>query len=990
MASGRHATRQWIGTRTHSTSLGFDARNADNWRPLNPSGCAMFVPGQRWISTAEPELGLGTVLRVEGRGVQVLFAKAGVLRPYAADSAPLVRAEFRAGQRVAGKGIAFLVERVEIKEELLIYRGEGRELHEGQLDDEQSVSQADDRLIGGRTDPVSQFELRLEGLRRRAEARRSPMWGLGAARVGLVPHQLRVAGIAAARRPPRVLLADEVGLGKTIEAGMIVARQLATGRAARVLLLLPDTLVYQWFVELLRRFNLSFAIYDEERCEALDLPLDGATAPANPFEDEQLVIADFAFLEANPKRAQQLLDAPWDLLVVDEAHHLAWTPAAASPRYTLVEQLAAKTPGVILLTATPEQLGRSGHFARLRLLDPQRYHDLDADLAEAEGFQSLSRIADKLLDGEALDAAQLATLRNAFAGDAALEARLADTTRPEHAREILAALIDRHGTGRAMFRNRRAGIGGFPQRLPQWQVLDAAGLDEAMRQALLAEFHADIQQPPPVLELDYANDPRLNALVELLDAHPQDKFLLICRSQAKVLALEEALRTRSGAGIARFHEGLGIVQRDRNAAYFAQPDGARLLLCSEIGSEGRNFQFAHRLVLWDLPLDPDLLEQRIGRLDRIGQAHDISIHILAVADSAQHVLARWYDEGVDAFRQSPADGRELLRRYGDTLAQLADQHARGDDGRDQELDALLVETRAAHEQMAELIHEGRDHLLELAASRDPHAEELAQAFRREDEDPSRDAFVQRLLEAYGIHAEELGGKVLLLDPQYLSTDALPGFAEGPQSATFSRAVALAREELPLLRLDHPMIAGALDLALSGEQGNAAFMVDDALPPRSALLQAVFVLECVADRRLDAERFLPALPITVTVDTRLAERADFEPSEAALRKAADRNIEVPRYRKFLAKLVPPMLEKAELATGARAQAMIAAAMAEAGAALDAELSRLEALRAVNPSISAAEIATLAAERDALLTALPQSRLRLDAVRFVVSADFLALR
>jgi ATP-dependent helicase HepA len=164
----------------------------------------MFVPGQRWISSAEPELGLGTVLRVEGRGVQVLFAKAGVLRPYAIDSAPLLRAEFRAGQRVAGKGIAFLVERVEIKDELLIYRGEGRELHEGQLDDEQSVSQADDRLIGGRTDSVAQFELRLEGLKRRAEARRSPMWGLGAARIGLVPHQLRVAGIASARRPPRV------------------------------------------------------------------------------------------------------------------------------------------------------------------------------------------------------------------------------------------------------------------------------------------------------------------------------------------------------------------------------------------------------------------------------------------------------------------------------------------------------------------------------------------------------------------------------------------------------------------------------------------------------------------------------------------------------------------------------------------------------------------------------------------------------------------
>ena len=946
----------------------------------------MFVPGQRWISTAEPELGLGTVLRVEGRGVQVLFAKAGVLRPYAVDSAPLVRAEFRAGQRVAGKGIAFLVEQVEIRDDLLIYRGEGRELHEGQLDDEQSVSQAEDRLIGGRTDTVAQFELRVEGLRRRAEARRSPVWGLGAARIGLVPHQLRVAGIAAARRPPRVLLADEVGLGKTIEAGMVVARQLATGRAARVLLLLPDTLVYQWFVELLRRFNLSFAIYDEERCEALEQ--DGGAG--NPFEDEQLVIADFAFLEANPKRARQLLDAPWDLLLVDEAHHLAWTPEAASPHYALVEQLAAKTPGVILLTATPEQLGRSGHFARLRLLDPQRYHDLDGYLAEAERFQPLSQVADKLLDGEALDDAELAMLRAAFAGDAALEARLADTTRPEHARELLAALIDRHGTGRAMFRNRRAGIGGFPQRVPQWHVLDAGERDDTARQALLAEFHADIQQPPPAVEHDYANDPRLGALVELLAAHPQDKFLLICRTQAKVLALEEALRTRTGAGIARFHEGLGIVQRDRNAAYFAQPDGARLLLCSEIGSEGRNFQFAHRLVLWDLPLDPDLLEQRIGRLDRIGQNHDISIHVLAVADSAQHVLARWYDEGVDAFRHSPADGRELLRRYGDTLAQLAEQHARGDDGRDQELDALLAETRAAHEQMAELIRAGRDHLLELAASRDPQADQLERAFRREDDDPARDAFVQRLLEGYGIHAEELGGKVLLLDPQYLSTDALPGFAEGPQSATFSRAVALAREDLPLLRLDHPMIAGALDLALSGEQGNAAFMVDDALPPRSALLQAVFVLECVADRTLDAERFLPALPITLAIDTRLAERADFQPSDVALRKAADRNIEVPRYRKFLAKLVPPMLEKAETLARTRAQATIDEAVAEAGATLDAELARLQALRAVNPSISAAEITAVAAEREALLAALPQSRLRLDAVRFVVSADFLALR
>lgn len=943
----------------------------------------MFEPGQRWISTAEPELGLGTILRVEGRGVQVLFAKAGVLRPYAVDSAPLVRAEFRAGQRVSGKGIAFLVERVETREGLLVYRGEGRELEEGQLDDEQAMSQADDRLIGGRTDTNDKFDLRAEGLRRRAEARRAASWGLESARIGLVPHQLRVAGIAAARRPPRVLLADEVGLGKTIEAGMILTRQLAAGRAERVLVLLPETLVYQWFVELLRRFNLSFSIFDEERCEAIEQGNEGR----NPFDDEQLVIADFAFLEGAPKRAAQLAEAGWDLIVVDEAHHLEWTPEGASPRYRLVEELAGTTPGVILLTATPEQLGRAGHFARLRLLDPQRYSDLDAYLAESANLAPLSELANTLATGAPLDAAQKALIGERFKGDREMAALL---DRPNSSAALLAALIDRHGTGRAMFRNRRAGIGGFPHRVPELLEIDPGTLAPGRREALLAEFRSDIQQPPAPLEFDYSDDPRVTELIGLLDAHPDDKFLLLCRSQGKVMAIEDALRTRSGVGVARFHEGLGIVQRDRNAAFFAQPDGARLLICSEIGSEGRNFQFAHRLVMWDLPLDPDLLEQRIGRLDRIGQKHDIVIHVPVVSDSAQHILARWYDEGLDAFRTSPADGRELLRRFGHLLSTLADEHAREDDNRDQELDALIAETRGAHEELSALIHAGRDHLLELAASRDPHADDLASSFARDDHDPSRDAFIQRLFEMYGVHAEELAKDITLLDPQYLSTDGLPGFAEGPLSVTFSRDTALAREDLPLLRLDHPMVLAAVDLLVSGETGNAAFLVDDNLPVRTALLQSVFVLEVVADRQLDAGRFLPTTPLMISVDTKLTERPNFRPSDVALRRAADRNIDVARYRKFLSKLVPPMLEHAKDLAEGRAEVLKIEASEMAKAELDGEFSRLLALRQVNPSITEAEIQAVATERGALLAALPDARLRLDAVRFVVSPDFLALR
>ena len=112
------------------------------------------------------------------------------------------------------------------------------------------------------------------------------------------------------------------------------------------------------------------------------------------------------------------------------------------------------------------------------------------------------------------------------------------------------------------------------------------------------------------------------------------KALLICRSQRKVLALAAALQEVISAKVALFHEGLPLVQRDRNAAWFAEPDGAQLLLSSEIGSEGRNFQFAHHLILLDLPLNPALLEQRIGRLDRIGQGADVHIHVPYLAGGA--------------------------------------------------------------------------------------------------------------------------------------------------------------------------------------------------------------------------------------------------------------------------------------------------------------------------------------------------------------------
>ncbi len=187
-------------------------------------------------------------------------------------------------------------------------------------------SKPQERLFAGQIDKNRAYKLRLDTLRYYREQQQSPVAGLLGARIQLLPHQLYIANEIASRYAPRVLLADEVGLGKTIEAGLIIHQQLITGRAGRVLIAVPDSLVHQWLVEMLRRFNLFFTIMDEERCVALV-----ESGAENPFESAQLVLCSLSFLSGQPGRLEQAADAGWDLLVVDEAHHLEWTRTTGEP-----------------------------------------------------------------------------------------------------------------------------------------------------------------------------------------------------------------------------------------------------------------------------------------------------------------------------------------------------------------------------------------------------------------------------------------------------------------------------------------------------------------------------------------------------------------------------------------------------------------------------------------------------------------------------------
>ncbi len=746
----------------------------------------------------------------------------------------------------------------------------------------------------------------------------------------------------------------------------------------------------QWFVELLRRFNLPFSIYDEERCESLEMDeATGGASGRNPFDDEQLVIASVEWLSSHEKRASQVLAASWDLLLVDEVHHLTWTPDSRSASYSLVESLAAQTPALLLLTATPEQLGLGGHFARLRLLDPARYTDLAAFIAEQRRYVELSSLAERLLASEQLTAGDMETLAPLFPdeGDTLAQRLAAIASGDEEARNLLLAdLIDRHGTGRVMIRNRRVAVGGFPRRIAHVQVLEGSD-DLAYPGRLRAEFEHDLGDLEDEPEHDYKNDPRTDWLLAKLDEVAPAKVLLLCRTRAKVQALEEALRLRSGLPVARFHEDMNLLQRDRNAAYFADPEGARLLIASEIGAEGRNFQFAQHLVFWDLPFHPDMLEQRIGRLDRIGQSGDVHLHVAAVAGSPQEVLMRWMHEGLDAFTHVVADGRELLRRFGEELLQLVGQDM---DARDAALADMIERTRSTHAELAQLIAQGRDRLLELGSRRGASGNTLLAALQEDDSEQTQDDYPLRLLEAFGIHGEPLGAHTWLLDPEYLTIEGFEEFKSGPRSATFDRATALARDDLLYLRADHPLLLSAQEMLASGETGNAAFLIDDSLPPRSAILEAVFVLECIAPLCLNAERFLPPEPITVAIDSKLQLRRDFAPNERASVRAGDRQYDISPMRKVLAALIPPMLESARLEGTALCALRADAAVAAADALLGAEIQRIEALARVNASVREDEIQALRDERSQLLAVLPNARPRLDSLRLVASADFLSLR
>ncbi len=928
---------------------------------------------------SEPELGLGEIRTVGPRTVTIWFPATRESRQYAATAtAPIRRAAFRVGDTIVsrqhGEGA---VRAVRERQGLLHYAVDAGDVCETDLSDTLSFSSPLKRLFAAQFDPSTMFDTRRVALDHQHARRASEVRGLVGGRIDLLPHQLGIAAEVTSRLLPRVLLADEVGLGKTIEACLILHRLLLTGRAQRVLIVVPETLVHQWFLELLRRFNLWFHIFTEARCAAIE----EADPSANPFLDDQLLLCELTLFTDNPTRLDQAVAAGWDMIVVDEAHHLEWAPGRPGPGYAAIDQLARISPGLLLLTATPEQLGLAGHFARLRLLDPDRFFDLDQFRHETTTYQAVARLAQVLKSGDPLTRDEAVSLAQVLAEPLdTIESGLAAEDDALRA-DWIDRLLDQHGTGRVMFRNTRATIRGFPRRLAHLVPLPAG--TAAVRRALAEEWLASgAVETDDQGRLSLQRDPRLDWLLALLQSVAGEKVLLICDSRRKAVAIEAALRQRTTIPMAAFHEGLTLVQRDRGAAWFADPDGARLLIASEIGSEGRNFQFAHHLVLFDLPVDPALLEQRLGRLDRIGQRADIHVHVPYVTGTHLEVLARWYHEGLDAVEHHLPGARELAERFADRLANLIRQvqHAPATTGAD--LEAFIREVRQARDETAHRMEEGRDRLLEWNSSRPARSATLVADIRRQDEDRTLDAFMLAAFDLFFIEVEEIAPRTYRLGSAGVLVDDFPGLKADGLTVTRDRSRALVREDLQFLTWDHPLASGALDLLLGSERGNCAFARWPDTSPAALYLEAIFVLECLAPGALHLDRFLPPTPLRVAVDHRGADATDTLPTHALVSAPSASGARALLQRDDIReKVLPRMVTRATELAESRVPALVQAATQTMRTVLTHEESRLRELQKVNRTVRDEEITLVVDQQRSLAAVLASARVRLDAVRLI---------
>ncbi len=438
----------------------------------------------------------------------------------------------------------------------------------------------------------------------------------------------------------RALLADEVGLGKTIEAGMLISEYLLRGMARNVLVVCPAALVGQWRAELADKFSIDAESTDEARFRS------NPEAAWGGGREPRVTVASLQMARSS-RHAELVRARRWDLVVVDEAHHLKNRTTAG---YRLLDSL--KSRFLLLLTATPVENDLEELYNLVTLLKPGQLATPAAFkrqyVEKGDPFSPRNRERLRQLLAEVM-------VRNtrALAGrEIELTPRFAQTVVVEPSPEEAALYQSVLGLVRS------AAESGGGSRLSLRTLLEEAGSSAgAVLETALRMEHDDRLEPAgmaPVLEAARAATrarPRkvakLLELVRALDSlSPGSKAVVFTRFRATLEAVSSSL-SAEGIPHSRFHGGMSGPEKDQ--AVEDLRNEVPVMLATDVGGEGRNLQFANVLVNYDLPWNPMKIEQRIGRLHRIGQTREVRVFSLCARGSAEERILDVLDRRIHLF-----------------------------------------------------------------------------------------------------------------------------------------------------------------------------------------------------------------------------------------------------------------------------------------------------------------------------------------------------
>ena len=481
-----------------------------------------------------------------------------------------------------------------------------------------------------------------------------------------LPHQIETVRKVLRRFRGRVLLADEVGLGKTIEACLLLREYLLRGLAKRVLILVPTALVSQWREELASKFHLQFATP----------PRTGTADRLEYWQNTDRVLSSMAFAKSR-KRAELVTEVPWDLVIVDEAHHCK---NRATQNWRLVNAL--KRRHLFLLSATPVQNNLLELYNLLTLLEPghlktetdfKRQYVRRGNPRDPRNRERLRSLLGEVMVRNTRSLVQMdlparyaqTILAQPRGDEAALYVQLDSYLRRRR------APLSKLGGQHLAEGNGEAGVGSdapaaedallsTEQMASTVEGLPPLGRRQLSALLLAAGSHADALAQS--LENVAGDDPAARSLIDQarrVDRTAKDERLLELLRQSrgeKMLVFATFRRTLEHLQHLLTEQGVPFAtysgaesESGKDAAVAAFRDRLPVMLCSESGGEGRNLQFANTLVNFDLPWNPMRIEQRVGRIHRIGQTRDVFIFNLCTAGSLEARILDLLDEKIRMF-----------------------------------------------------------------------------------------------------------------------------------------------------------------------------------------------------------------------------------------------------------------------------------------------------------------------------------------------------